>query len=232
MHLRPKHLVLWAIAFLLIADSLFEQGIYKYCDALGPENQITETIFLYRYNSLDVLAMMMPGIAFLNNGILKAAKSKGYCLVMGLIGYRIGVTTNYFEGSQIIRSNFAIIAFYKSFITYNLGRAATIMGHIALIMLFIKSCWLKFLQKSLAAVWQMAFPNYIMHSIICNIIFLGYGLAMFGKFLRYELFYVVISIWIFQLILSPVLLSYFRFGPLEWAWRSLTYCKMQPLRKE
>ncbi len=198
----------------------------------APENQFAETIFLYRYNFLDVLAMMMLGIAFLKNGILKAAKSNRYYLVMGLIGYSIGITTNYFEGSQIIGNNFEILAFYKSFITYNLGRVATTMGHIAVIMLFIKSGWLKFLQKSLAAVGQMAFTNYIMHSIICNIIFLGYGFAMFGKFQRYELYYVVISIWIFQLILSPLWLSYFRFGPLEWAWRSLTYWKVQPFKKQ
>ncbi|HSR39294.1 MAG TPA: DUF418 domain-containing protein, partial [Phnomibacter sp.] len=84
---------------------------------------------------------------------------------------------------------------------------------------------------SLAAVGQMAFTNYITHSIICNFIFLGYGLSMYGKLHRHELYYIVIGIWIFQLIASPIWLSYFRFGPLEWAWRSLTYWERQPFKK-
>jgi uncharacterized protein len=70
-----------------------------------------------------------------------------------------------------------------------------------------------------------------MHSIICNTIFLGFGFAMYGKLQRYELYYVVISIWIFQLIVSPIWLRYFRFGPMEWVWRSLTYWERQPFRR-
>jgi uncharacterized protein len=104
-------------------------------------------------------------------------------------------------------------------------------GHIALIMLFVKSGILPWLRKSLAAVGQMAFTNYITHSIICNFIFLGYGLSMYGKLQRHELYYIVIGIWIFQLIISPIWLKYFRFGPLEWGWRSLTYWERQPFKK-
>jgi len=48
---------------------------------------------------------------------------------------------------------------------------------------------------------------------------------------RYELYYIVAGIWIFQLIVSPIWLKYYRFGPLEWVWRSLTYWKMQPFSK-
>jgi uncharacterized protein len=47
---------------------------------------------------------------------------------------------------------------------------------------------------------------------------------------RYELYYVVAAVWVLQLIASPLWLRYYRFGPLEWAWRSLTYWKRQPLR--
>jgi uncharacterized protein len=150
---------------------------------------------------------------------------------MAIIGYSIGITMNYFETSDIVNSNFSILSFYKNFQTYQLGRIPTTCGHIALIMLFVKSGILPILQKSLAAVGQMAFTNYIMHSIICNIIFLGYGFSMYGKLQRYELYFIVISIWVFQLILSPIWLKYFRFGPLEWIWRSLTYWQIQPFKK-
>jgi uncharacterized protein len=197
----------------------------------APENMMAQTVGLYRYGFWDTLAMMLFGMAFFKMGILKAAKSNRFYWKMALIGYGIGITVNYFEGSLIVDSNFSILTIYKTYMTYHLGRIPTTCGHIALIMLFVKSNFLPFLQKSLAAVGQMAFTNYITHSIICNIIFLGYGFSMYGKLQRYELYYIVFSIWIFQLIFSPIWLKYFRFGPLEWLWRSLTYWKMQPMKR-
>jgi uncharacterized protein len=197
----------------------------------APENMMAQTVGLYRYGFWDTLAMMLFGMAFFKNGILKAARTTRFYLIMALIGYGIGITTNYFEGNLIVSNNFSILAFFKSYNTYHLGRITTTCGHIALIMLFVKSGFLPFLQKALAAVGQMAFTNYISHSIICNIIFLGYGFSMYGKLQRYELYYIVFSIWVFQLIISPIWLKYYRFGPLEWLWRSLTYWKIQPMKR-
>ncbi|MFN8355851.1 MAG: DUF418 domain-containing protein [Spirosomataceae bacterium] len=196
-----------------------------------PVNQYMETTFLYFLNFWDTLAMMLWGMAFFKMGILKATKSKRFYGLMALIGYGIGITINYFETSYIVSSNFSIVSFYQNYMTYQSGRIPTTCGHIALIMLFVKSGFLPWLQKSLAAVGQMAFTNYITHSIICNFIFLGYGFSMYGKLQRYELYYIVASIWTFQLIISPIWLKYFRFGPLEWLWRSLTYWKRQPMKR-
>ncbi|WP_262887921.1 DUF418 domain-containing protein [Cyclobacterium salsum] len=61
--------------------------------------------------------------------------------------------------------------------------------------------------------------------------FLGFGFGLFGYLQRYELYYVVFSIWIFEMIFSTIWLHYFKFGPLEWLWRSLTYRRMQPMRR-
>lgn len=196
-----------------------------------PLNQYMETSFIYFINFWDTLAMMFLGIAFFKMGILKALKSNRFYLIMALIGYSIGITINYYEGLLQLSNNFSILSIYQSYLTYDLGRIPTTCGHIALIMLFIKSGWLSLLQKSLAAVGQMAFSNYIMHTIICNFIFLGYGFSKYGKLQRYELYYIVFGIWIFQLIISPIWLKYYRFGPLEWLWRSLTYWKIQPMKK-
>lgn len=196
-----------------------------------PLNQYTETSAFYFFSFWDALAMMFLGMAFFKMGILKALKSKRFYLIMALIGYGIGITINYYEGLLQLSNNFSILSIYQSYLTYDLGKIPTTCGHIALIMLFIKSGWLSILQKSLAAVGQMAFTNYIMHTIICNFIFLGYGFSMYGKLQRYELYYIVFSIWVFQLIISPIWLKYYRFGPLEWLWRSLTYWKIQPMKK-
>ena len=150
---------------------------------------------------------------------------------MILIGYGVGIPINYYETNILIENNFSVAAFFESGLTYPFGRIAMSMGHIGVVMIFCKSNILGFLRNSLAAVGRMALTNYIMHSVICAFVFTGIGFSLFGKLQRHELYYVVFSIWLFQLIASPLWLKYFRFGPFEWLWRSLTYWKIQPIRR-
>ena len=190
-----------------------------------------QTIFMYRVAFFDIFGMMLLGMALLKNGILKAEKSNRYYLILLVVGYTVGLSVNYWETSYLIANQFDIVAQDLTSITYNVGRVFTTLGHIAVIMLCIRSGILMFLQRAFAAVGQMAFTNYIMQTLICNTIFLGFGFSLYGMLERHELYYIVASVWIFQLIVSPIWLQYFRFGPLEWLWRSLTYWKKQPFRK-
>jgi uncharacterized protein len=66
---------------------------------------------------------------------------------------------------------------------------------------------------------------------VCAILFSGFGFGLYAKLERHQLYYIVFSIWVFQLIMSPIWLRNFQFGPLEWGWRSLTYMKKQPMRR-
>ena len=68
--------------------------------------------------------------------------------------------------------------------------------------------------KGLANVGQMAFTNYLMQSIICTLIFYGYGLSHYNNLKFHQLYYVV-GIWNFQIIFSVIWWSYFRFGHLN-----------------
>src|SRR5205085_1252 len=52
---------------------------------------------------------------------------------------------------------------------------------------------------------------------------------MYQKFDRVGLLGVLAAVWAFQLIMSPLWLSVFRFGPAEWLWRTLTYFRIQPM---
>jgi uncharacterized protein len=97
-------------------------------------------------------------------------------------------------------------------------------------MLFCKSGILSWLRVSLAAVGRMALTNYLAHSIICALIFTGVGFGLVGELQRYQLYYVMAGIWLVQLIVSPLWLRHYRFGPAEWLWRSLTYGARQPMR--
>ncbi len=75
----------------------------------------------------------------------------------------------------------------------------------------------------------MALSNYLFDSIVCTTLFYGYGFGLFGHINRTGLAAIVLTFWIIQLLVSPIWLEYFRYGPAEWLWRSLTYWRIQPM---
>lgn len=208
------------------------KGYFSIVKTLAPVNYRFHKTYPYRYDVFDVLSMMLIGMALFKMGIFSASKSYRFYWTLVIVGYTIGVTVNIFETKHVIDNNFSIMSFSESGTTYNLGRLFTTMGHLGLIMLFCKSGILKFISSRLAAVGKMALTNYIMHTLICGIFFLGFGFSMFGKLERHELYYVVFSIWIFQMILSPLWLKRYNYGPLEWGWRYLIYKQWPKLKDE
>src|SRR6185437_13276031 len=112
------------------------------------------------------------------------------------------------------------------------GSVMVALGHVGALLLIYKAGMLTWLTTRLAAVGRMALSNYLTHSIVCTTIFYGYGFGLFGTINRTGLAAIVLAIWIFQLIISPIWLEHFRFGPAEWLWRSLTYWRLQPVRIE
>jgi len=88
------------------------------------------------------------------------------------------------------------------------------------------------LTARLIAVGRTAFSCYILTSLICTFVFYGHGLGFYGHVSRLGQWGVTIAVWITLLIVAPLWLERFRFGPLEWLWRTLTYGARQPLRRE
>lgn len=207
------------------------KGYFSVVAFLAPTNYEFDVNWPYRGDVWDVLSMMLIGIALFRWGILTAEKSVGFYFTLAGIGYAIGLAINYYEMKLVIDDSFSLLSFSKSNITYYWGRAFLAMGHVGLIMLFCKAPILIWLKNGLSAVGKMALTNYMMHSVICMIVFTGVGFGMFGKFERYELLYVVLAIWVLQFILSPIWLRYFHYGPMEWLWRNLSYGKLHALRK-
>ena len=98
-------------------------------------------------------------------------------------------------------------------------------------MLVCQAEALRTVTRPFAAVGQTALTNYLLHTIICTTIFYGHGLGYYGSIDRLGQFGVVVGVWVVQLILSPLWLQRYRFGPTEWIWRSLTYGTRPPLRR-
>ena len=183
----------------------------------------------YRY-FFDIFGMMMIGMALFKLGVLTLeAKTRTYAMMM-VAGYAIGMPLNIYEANLLISNGFSGLARHQADITYDFARLAQTAGHLGLLGLFLKSGVLPWLRNSLAAVGRMALTNYLTHSVVALTIFvlLGY----WGQLERHQLYYIVFSIWAVQLVISPIWLKYFHFGPVEWLWRGLTYGKSPPFRKE
>jgi uncharacterized protein len=85
---------------------------------------------------------------------------------------------------------------------------------------------------ALAPVGRMAFTNYIAQSLIMTTIFYaGRGLGLYGQLDWPQWSAIVVGVWTLQLIWSPLWLSRFTMGPLEWVWRRLSYGRSIPLRR-
>ncbi|BCS31662.1 hypothetical protein TBR22_A08650 [Luteitalea sp. TBR-22] len=208
-----------------------QQGSYARIVAYqAPLMTHAESWYQYRY-FFDVWSMMLIGMALLKLRWLEVGRDRRPYLWMVLVGYGVGFTTNLLELRHVLAYDFHVLAMLQAAVTYDLGRLAMTMGHLGALMLWCNSGLLAWLQLRLAAVGQLALSNYLTHSIVCGLLFNGFGFGLYGRLPRHQLYYVVFAIWVVQLVISPIWLRHFRFGPAEWLWRTLTYGERQPMRR-
>lgn len=110
------------------------------------------------------------------------------------------------------------------------GAPALCFFYASAIILFVQRPAWKERLGPLAAVGQMALSNYLFHSLVFVFIFYSYGLGLYGKVGPLGGVVLAVPIFAVQLPLSVWWMRRFRFGPVEWLWRTLTYGKLQPMR--
>lgn len=190
--------------------------------------QTQTMLFYYIWRALG---LMLLGMAFMKMGVFSAVKSIRYYVWMIIIGYGLGLPVTIYAANLLESHNYDFVSYFQIQPTTDYFSSVLIsVAHVGLLMIIIKLNMLKWLTSRLAAVGRMAFTNYLMHSILMGFVFYGIGLGLFNRIDRFGLVGFVVGTWILQLIISPLWLKYFRFGPAEWLWRSLTYFRRQPMR--
>lgn len=179
-----------------------------------------------------VLACMLIGMAFYSWDVFSAKRSARTYVSMMLIGFGMGLPLAAWGIYDHEQCNWEMVRSMGVGSLFNyFGSLAAAIGWIGLVMLVCRTNAWPHLRSRFAAVGQMALTNYILQSIICTTIFNGHGLGWFGSVDRVWQQILVVAIFSFQLWYSAWWLSRFRYGPLEWGWRSLTYWKLQPFRR-
>jgi uncharacterized protein len=93
--------------------------------------------------------------------------------------------------------------------------------YLVLLVAWSHSGLLSWLQSCLRAVGRMALTNYLMQSLLCGLVFYGYGLGLYGHTGLAAAVPVMLGIWVLELVWSPLWLRFFSAGPVEWLWRTL-----------
>lgn len=103
------------------------------------------------------------------------------------------------------------------------------LGYAALIILLSRPHGA--LTRRIAAAGRCAFTNYLGTSIIATLVFYGWGFGLYGSVSRWQAWLLAPIVWALMLLWSKPWLERFHYGPFEWAWRSLSRGKLQPMRK-
>ncbi len=198
----------------------------------------------YRYNYLffvsrvpKVLGMFLIGYVIGRSDFYKnIVQHKKLVITIIITGFLLGLPANYFLAKQIqhhmgdyfqLKTN----GLYQT-VYYAVGVVPLALAYVGCFMLLFQTTTGRQMLGWIAPAGKMAFSNYMMQSLVGNFVFLPVGLAYYGQVgpVYYTLF--AIMVFLLQVLISTIWLKYFNYGPVEWLWRSATYKKWQPMRKD
>jgi uncharacterized protein len=182
--------------------------------------------FLFR-----IVGLMLAGMALLKLGWFRPEFPKRVYWISIALALVIGLPLVLVGALHDAASGWHVRSWYESMQTNYWGSIVMSFGYIGMVMLAVRAQVIPELLSRLQAVGRTAFSNYILQSVICTTIFYGHGLGLFGRVSRVEQIGIVMGVWGLQIMIAPIWLQHFRFGPLEWAWRSLTYGRREPMRR-
>jgi len=117
---------------------------------------------------------------------------------------------------------------FVMWIAASIGMPALSLFYCLAVVLLFQSGLGRKLLTPFALVGRMALTNYLAQSLICTAIFYGWGLGLFGQVGPLAGLALAVAVYAAQAGISAVWLRRFRYGPVEWLWRSMTYGRLQP----
>lgn len=177
-------------------------------------------------------ALMLFGMALYKLGAVQAQWPGTRYAALIALALIVGVPLVHAGNLQMAAAEWSVQAVKFDGMIYNYWAAPLVaLGWIGFVMLWCQSGRAPRLRHALSCVGRMALTNYILQTLIAVSVFYGYGLGWFGQVERTGQLAFVLVVWALQLAWSPLWLQHFRYGPLEWLWRSVTYGAMQPMRR-
>lgn len=184
-------------------------------------------VFLF----FETLPLMLMGMALYRFGFFSGEYDAGKMKLWGMTGVFGGGAATLALGLFVQSTGFTYNATNAAFIGWSvLPRLAMVMGMAALLVELSKSA-IGWFGDRVRAAGRAAFTNYLGTSIVMMFVFQGWALGLFGDLNRPQLYLVAALTCAAMLAWSKPWLERFRYGPLEWLWRCLTYRKLFPLKR-
>jgi len=193
---------------------------------------ILDPVLSLRFAFLQYLPMMLIGAALFRLGFFSGEWNRRRMLGWGLAGIAFGWITSLALGLWLKQEGWPFALNY--FVFYGpvgIQRLPVTLGYMAVLVALAPTLVPRPLGQRLVAAGQMAMTNYLGMSLVMALIFQGWGLGLFDRFDRFEQWGFMLLGFALMLGWSKPWLARFRFGPLEWVWRCLTYWRLFPLRR-
>lgn len=183
-------------------------------------------------SSAETLPLMMIGMAVKKNGFITGEWPRSEYAMWAKTMLIPGLFLSALAGGSVTYAGYDKVAALGALFAWGaIPRLMLTIGYAALLVMLIERMAGSGVIMRVTAAGQAAFTNYLGTSIIMTTIFYGYGLGLFGFVSRVELWLFVVAAWAIMLLWSKPWLSRFRYGPMEWLWRSLARGKIQALRR-
>lgn len=179
----------------------------------------------------ETFSLMLIGMGLYRKGFFSGGYNAAKMKMWGWIGVIVGGALTLALGLFVRADGFSFTGVNSAFIGWSmLPRLFMVLGMAALLVEYSKTAngWLA---QRVSAAGRAAFTNYLGTSIVMMIVFQGWGLGLFGQLNRPMLYLVTVLTWALILAWSKPWLERYRYGPLEWLWRCLTYRKLFPLKR-
>ena len=179
----------------------------------------------------QVLGLMLLGMGLTRSGVLTGERSVRFYAIMAGVCLPLGLAITIAVYAAIAGSGFDLGPLLWISIAQFIG-APLALGYLAAVVLIVKLGAIKPATDALAAVGRMALTNYLLQTLICTTLFYGHAGGLYARVQFPALAGVIAGVWAINIAFSVLWLRVFRFGPMEWLWRSLTYLRPQPLLKD
>ncbi|MCU0947694.1 MAG: DUF418 domain-containing protein [Porphyrobacter sp.] len=220
-----------ALAYGEVPNAAIASGDYGALVAHRITEQWSDPISNALLFGFETLPLMLIGMALYRMGFFSGAFDPAKMRRWGWIGLIGGALAHLAAGLVVQAGGFTFYGTLAAFVGWTpLPRLVMVLGMAALLVIYAPQAtgWLG---DRVRAAGRAAFTNYLGTSIVMMAVFHGWGLGLFGQLNRPQLYIVVAMTCILMLAWSKPWLDRFRYGPLEWLWRCLTYRRLFALRK-
>jgi uncharacterized protein len=151
-----------------------------------------------------------------------------WVLLIGIAGNLYLATATWFFDATIPNSD--TLADSLIWVAVEIGLFAFSVAYLAGLVISYQNPACRKGLAYLAPVGQMALTNYLLQSVVTVVLFYGVGFSLLGKVGASAIVAISFAVFGAQIFLSRWWLARYRFGPMEWLWRCLTYGRIQPFR--